>query len=102
MRAAGSYRAGAGSKDGLVLRSIGFFFLTSGFFARRLAALIRARDPVRRDMVSPLGSGPKDAPYGRPLPEHAGGAVGGRPRSASDEREHRWEEREGERLPDRR
>jgi hypothetical protein len=42
-----------GAEDGLALRSIGFFFLTSGFFARRLAALSRAREPVRRDMVSP-------------------------------------------------
>jgi len=44
------------AKDGLALRSIGFFFFTSGFFARRRAAFRRARDPVRRDMVSPLES----------------------------------------------
>lgn len=31
-------------------RSTGFFFLTSGFFALRLAAFSRARDPVLRDI----------------------------------------------------
>jgi hypothetical protein len=40
-------------EDELLVRSVGFFFLTSGFFARRRAAFKRARDPVRRDMVSP-------------------------------------------------
>jgi len=57
-----------GSKDRLALRSIGFFFFTSGFFARRRAALSRARDPVRRDMASPLGCGTKHAPYPSLLP----------------------------------
>lgn len=61
------YRAGADAEDALPVRSIGLRFLTSGFFARRLAFLSRARDPVRRDIVSPLGSGPKDAPSGPPL-----------------------------------
>src|SRR5207237_9308750 len=46
------YRAGT-AEDWLVPRSADLRFLTSGFLARRLAFFRRARDPVRRDMLSP-------------------------------------------------